>query len=421
MWFNLKLTGPEGPVPGLRYNSHTSELQGMDFQNLPEAPNWSEAPRVSPATPVGKSPAPRVLKIQMGLACNYSCSYCLQALEVVNDDVSLLEDARQFIAQIDSWLEGTPEEIQFWGGEPFVYWAKLKALVPQLKERFPAASVVIITNGSVLDREKITFIDQFDISIGISHDGPGHKRVRGPDPFEDPDKLHWIQELVRRRPGQVSFNAVLTKGNTDFRAIESHIQGYFDEPVVVGLEGVVNTYDAATLLGSGSLQQDDLSEMSNGLFDYLLTEDNPGLEDMVERFMKTILERRPLSAVGQKCGMDRPDMLAVDLKGNVQTCQNTGSKGKHKIGHVSNFDEIALDTSTHFSHRENCLECPLVQLCRGSCMYLEGDFFNQSCRNEFAFNMAFFRAAIFRFTGMVLTEIEGPFPEVEVDAPLGFD
>ena len=414
MWFDIKLQDQDGDTHTVQYNSHTSELHGIDLPP-PERNDWQEAPRVAPNHPGSKSPAPRVLKVQMGLACNYSCSYCLQSLEVVNDAVTLLEDARQFIEQLNSWLEGTPEQIQFWGGEPFVYWAKLKVLVPHLKERFPDAGIVIITNGSVLDQEKVDFIVDHDINIGISHDGPGHKKVRGPDPFEDPEKLGWIQELVRRHPGSVSFNAVLSRGNADFRAIEAYIQSFFDLRVQVNLEGVVNVYDAATLLGSGGLTDEERTELSNGMFKYLVEVDNPGVEQTVNRFLDTLFDQRPLTAVGQKCGMDRPDMLAVDLKGNVQTCQNTGSKGKHKIGHVSDFESVELDTATHFSYRPDCLKCPLVQLCRGSCMYLEGQYFEQSCKNEFAFNMAFFRAAFLHLTGKVAVEVTGPFPEVEVD------
>jgi hypothetical protein len=39
------------------------------------------------------------------------------------------------------------------------------------------------------------------------------------------------------------------------------------------------------------------------------------------------------------------------------TCQNTGAKGVHKIGHVADFDAIALDTATHFAFREECMSC----------------------------------------------------------------
>jgi hypothetical protein len=35
-------------------------------------------------------------------------------------------------------------------------------------------------------------------------------------------------------------------------------------------------------------------------------------------------------------------------------------------------------------------------------MFLEGDFFKQSCANEFAFNMGIMMAAVWHLTGMVL-------------------
>ena len=103
--------------------------------------------------------------------------------------------------------------------------------------------------------------------------------------------------------------------------------------------------------------------------------------------------------------MQSPDAIAVDLLGNVMTCQNTGAKGVHKIGHVADFDAIALDTATHFAFREECMDCPVVQLCKGSCMFLEGEFFKQSCANEFAFNFGVMMAAVWHLTGMAVVQI----------------
>jgi uncharacterized protein len=38
-------------------------------------------------------------------------------------------------------------------------------------------------------------------------------------------------------------------------------------------------------------------------------------------------------------------------------------------------------------------------------MFLEGDFFAQSCANEFAFNMGIMMAAIWHLTGMVVVGV----------------
>ena len=39
-------------------------------------------------------------------------------------------------------------------------------------------------------------------------------------------------------------------------------------------------------------------------------------------------------------------------------------------------------------------------------MFLEGEFFQQSCANEFAFNMGVLMAALLRLTGMVVIGVE---------------
>ena len=40
-------------------------------------------------------------------------------------------------ATIDGWIADAPEKIELWGGEPFLYWAKIKRLIPALAARFP--------------------------------------------------------------------------------------------------------------------------------------------------------------------------------------------------------------------------------------------------------------------------------------------
>lgn len=138
------------------------------------------------------------------------------------------------------------------------------------------------------------------------------------------------------------------------------------------------------------------------------------VEATVGEFKKSILEQRPIEALGQKCGMDRREHVAVDLLGNVMTCQNTGAKGEHNIGHVEDMDAVSLDTSTHFSFRKECLTCPVVQLCKGSCMFLHGEFFEQSCKNEFALNMGILRGGIYEMSGgHVLTAIEREEPSAK--------
>ena len=405
MWYTLTLEARDGSRRDIRYNPHTSEIEGIDLGNI-DARDWLTAPRVSKSTPIGKSRAPKVLKIQLGLSCNYSCSYCSQAFQIGDATVSKLTDVDAFLSNLGAWLGAAPERIELWGGEPFVYWAKLKRLIPALAERFPEARFLIITNGSLLTREKLDLITEYDIDIGLSHDGPGQGQ-RGPDPLANPEQRRWIEALLAERKGHVSINTVLTAQNHDLEAIKAWFQKRLGTDVPISLEGVVNVYDAATLLGAGRFEEANLHALRRSVFESLVSDPgNFGLDKRVRDFIQSLKVRRPIEALGQKCGMDRPEHIAVDLQGNVMTCQNTGAKGEHKIGHVDDFDAIALDTATHFAFRDECMSCPVVQLCKGSCMFLEGEFFKQSCANEFAFNMGIMMAAVWHLTGMVVVGVE---------------
>jgi uncharacterized protein len=89
------------------------------------------------------------------------------------------------------------------------------------------------------------------------------------------------------------------------------------------------------------------------------------------------------------------------------TCQNVGANGNHKIGHVDDFENIALNTSKHWSKRAECQSCPVLQLCQGACMYQGGDNWTHSCNAEFFYNLAFFRAALFVLTGRWMVGFSG--------------
>jgi uncharacterized protein len=132
------------------------------------------------------------------------------------------------------------------------------------------------------------------------------------------------------------------------------------------------------------------------------------MRDKVDEFMRALAQHRPLGSLGQKCGMDRDDSIAVDMKGNVTTCQNMSASTNHKVGHVDQFDDISLDTAYHFSTRSECPHCPVAQLCKGACLFLEGKYWEAACDNSFTHNLAVLAAALYYQTqGLILTRIEG--------------
>lgn len=87
--YRLVLAGPQGHRRAAIWSPQTARLcwddgtpldlsgVGLGYATAPRA--WQPAFPVHPTLPAGKQRQVRVLKIQLGLKCNYSCQYCNQA------------------------------------------------------------------------------------------------------------------------------------------------------------------------------------------------------------------------------------------------------------------------------------------------------------------------------------------------------
>jgi uncharacterized protein len=119
--------------------------------------------------------------------------------------------------------------------------------------------------------------------------------------------------------------------------------------------------------------------------------------------------------------MDKADSIAVDLYGNVLTCQNvsaasTSPNGEsHLIGKLDNLEGVAMKTATHWSKREECSSCPVLQLCQGSCMFLHGPLWDAGCDASYSDNIPFFAAGLEYLTGCKPVYIEGEFRKSRKD------
>lgn len=317
-----------------------------------------------------------------------------------------------------------PERIEFWGGEPLVYIKTLRPLAHALRRKYPAAGFSLITNGSLLNADINQWLDDMGFNVGISHDGPG-QHVRGPDPLDDPEKRAAILDLYRRLAPKrrVSFNSMLNRANISRAEIQQFFTDLTGDPGVMIAEGAfVDAYDPGGL--ALSLPSDEAQAFRRTAFQEIRqgkADRVSGARDRVASFVTSIRLQRPAAGVSQKCGMDHTDSIAVDLRGNVLTCQNVSAQStapngeSHRIGHVSDLQSVALRTSTHWSKREDCPKCPVLHICKGACMFLEGPLWEASCNNAYSDALPIFAAGIEFLTGLVPVYIEGDLPELRKD------
>lgn len=416
--FTIYALRQDGQKVRLIYDNQTSALTWDDGKPVVQAkPSaYRDAAAVSVDQP-GRKGNIRTLKISLGLSCNYECSYCSQRF-VPHAESSNPDDIEPFVAQLMDALIEPPERIEFWGGEPFVYWKTLKPLTERLRLIYPQAAFNIITNGSLLDVEKNEWLDRMGFGVGLSHDGPGY-HVRGADPLDDPEKRAAIMDLYARLhpQGRISVNTMLHADNRSRAHVQVWLQERFGQDVRIGEGSFIDPYDDGGLASLFQTPADHIGFRAMAYKELRLgtvASFSIGQQKIMD-FVQSIRTARPASALGQKCGMDKADNIAVDLHGNVLTCQNvsataTAPNGQpHGIGRFSNLQAVKMRTSTHWSKRKDCASCPVLQLCKGSCMFLEGKFWDASCDVAYSDNLPFLAAAIEYLTGCIPFYIDGDF------------
>ncbi len=408
----------------LLYDNQTSALTWEDGRPIVQAQPgaYRDAVAVSLDQP-GRKGNIRTLKVSLGLLCNYECSYCSQRF-VPHAESSNPADIEPFVSQLMDAMIEPPERIEFWGGEPFVYWKTLKPLAERLRQLYPQANFSIITNGSLLDAEKNEWLDRLGFGVGLSHDGPGY-HARGADPLDDPEKRAAIMDLYARlHPrGRISVNAMLHADNRSRSHVQAWLQERFGQDVRIGEGAFIDPYDDGGLASTFRTPADHISFRAMAYKELRLSTvaSFSFRQQKIMDFVQSIRTARPASALGQKCGMDKADNIAVDLHGNVLTCQNvsaaaTAPNGQpHGIGHLSNLQAVKMRTATHWSKRKDCASCPVLQLCKGSCMFLEGKLWDAGCDAAYSDNIPFFAAAIEYLTGCIPYYIEGDFREDRKD------
>lgn len=418
MIFEIVAEKSANDVKKFYYDNVTSTLKD-EVGNVYEYPTIQKPPMkevvpFSKDSPLKKSNNISTIKIQLGLSCNYTCDYCSQRF-VERPPETSKKDIEAFMSKLNvlNFDETQGLKIEFWGGEPLVYWKTLKPLTEAFLEKFSSwqrkPQFSMVTNGSLLTREICSWLYYMGFNVGISHDGPG-QYVRGPDPFEDTETKEVILEFykIMHAQNRISFNVMMNNRNTNRKAIYDWFVNLTGDPSVkIGEGGFIDAYDDAAINNSLDSLEEHFAYRRNAFNDIYTTGNTMNfgmIYDKIDGFTKSTLAHVESKYVGQKCGMDNQNTLALDLKGNVVTCQNvsimeTSKNGEsHSGGNLEDYDNVALKSVTHWMNRKDCASCPVLHLCKGSCMYLDGKHWDVTCNNAYSDNIVLFALAVERMT-----------------------
>ena len=134
------------------------------------------------------------LYLLMGTACNMHCRHCIQTPVKEKESkfnckftdkrvLNIVDHYVHFCVNDNLSKNRNPYIMFLWGGEPLLYWDFIKDLVVQLTEKHNILQnrnfrFKITTNGLLLDKDKINFINKYQIITSFSYDAPWPFAVR---------------------------------------------------------------------------------------------------------------------------------------------------------------------------------------------------------------------------------------------------
>lgn len=297
------------------------------------------------------------LNIFLGHNCNFKCTYCLQSFK---DSDYLHQDSIDIPKLVDTLAEKVKEKsinkVAYWGGEPLIYFKKIKELHLEFAKRgVHFHNTRILTNGSLLTDESVEFFNSIDAHIGVSlHKGFGEPRW---DMLMKLNRWSIINLYTGKNPKQ------------DFLIEAEELESKLGREVFPFIHWVRATdncskddYFSIKTLAQHREKLYELAELylSGHKKAYNMLE--PHINKMIQKMNQHNFN-------GAMCCNNR--IISVDLYGNTYSCYHSPTKD-NLVGNIykevdSVITKQAVETQMKFVNSKECISCPIRAWCRGNC------------------------------------------------------
>lgn len=317
--------------------------------------------------------------------CNLQCKYCAIESDFKKPKRFKFKHMNFLIAKkgvelFAKAMDKTTVEptIIFYGGEPLLNWGAVKKTIQYIRHResegaFAGKKIQLqmVTNGTLIDKEKVKFMKKHELSPSVSIDGLQHHhdamRV-----LRDTQKGSWKDTskgymLLKEAFGSVSVSCTLGLHNN--KDLEEIAEYFATELELRGLG--INLYKG---LPTGSdIELDAKGATLMLIRAYKIFRRFGIYEDRIMRKIKAFVVEKPWLA---DCG-GYGGQLALNVDGYLGPCQIMADNNQELIGHIDDKDIVEKVFNSEIMKRwcqrspvnmEQCFDCEAIAVCGGGCV-----------------------------------------------------
>ena len=313
-------------------------------------------------------------------SCNLNCVYCYGDGGAYGTGGNM--DEATALKAVDWLIEQSGKmkqlHIGFFGGEPFLMFPLMKAIVQYARKRAEEAGKKVsfhaTSNGTLFDDEVIDFIKEEEVSILISFDGP--REIQDAQrPFTNGDgsydatapKIRKLLAAVPKTPG----HAVLV-GDTDPKLVKDALQeiGFTEISMIPASRSLFTGNSEKQTRDTRQLIQ-ELEKQAKAWLDATKKGDIHALKELVSKseLYQGVLSLLHNSKRRHACGAGL-GMMAVSSVGDLYLCHRFVGQDDYKLGSI--FEDRLNRKEYQESPTINnpvCSVCFARYYCAGGCKH----------------------------------------------------
>lgn len=347
-----------------------SRASAIDYQDAQtaiaqfyEAGLLQEASTQPEITTFNHTAAPLEAWLYLTRACNLVCAHCFVSKDVRRMS---LETGLQAVDRLFELAEthGHPEvKIKYAGGEPTMNWDLIPALHERAKSRAQETGLklteVLVTNATLLSRERLQFIkdEGFRLSISLDGFGAGHDRQR-PVRNGNPTFERVFQSVLLALEMGLKPYLIITITRLNVDEVPALVAFALEHRLMLNLNFYRPHHPGDTLAADNAdltrALQDAMKVIETNLPDY--------------NFMEGLIDRSNFGAAHQHvCGAGR-NYLSIDTDGSVLPCHMLTGYNLPGIPlqmlESPRFDDFP---NPPIDRRNGCNTCEWRYWCAGGC------------------------------------------------------
>lgn len=316
-----------------------------------------------------------IMYLILSSSCNLACKYCFIENCTFNNKVEInmnLETVKNAITKYDQYLkkENIKEGlIIFYGGEPLINWNAITFAIELAKKLNSHIKFSMVTNATLLSTEKIKYLAENNVEVGISIDGP--KTLNDKNRIYRANKKSVYDEVISKFPYLKTENCKFGLSITISKEFLERQDEVLEWLKHLGVNSIFyNLYHYTCYDKDWEKYYNEASKFLMKSYEELL---NYKIYDgRLIRKIDSIIDSEFKFA---DCGAIGGNQLAIKPSGDVCICHGYLKTNKYVIGNINkasinelmNTEEINFWKKRGTIYNDKCLNCESIYICGGGC------------------------------------------------------